>query len=124
MPRKRKAKRKVSSASKKSFAEHKERARVLVRERLEHFNTIYNFKYNRIVIRNQRSRWGSCSKKGNINFNYRIALLPEKLSDYIIVHELCHIGEFNHSQKFWDLVGKTMPDYAERRAELRKIRLG
>lgn len=117
-------KRKVSSVSRKSFIEHKEGARILVRERLEHFNTVYNFKYNKIAIRNQRSRWGSCSKKGNLNFNYRIALLPEKLSDYIIVHELCHIGEFNHSQKFWDLVAKTVPDYCEKRAALRRIRLG
>ncbi len=118
--------RKPSVASKADFAEHKTRAETLVRERIEHWNKIYHFTYNKITIRNQRSRWGSCSKKGNLNFNYKIALLSPVLVDYIVVHELCHLGEFNHSRKFWDLVGQTIPDYALRRAELRKVgmRLG
>jgi predicted metal-dependent hydrolase len=58
---------------------------------------------------------------GNINFNYKIALLPPRLADYIVVHELCHLGEFNHSKAFWDLVAVAIPDYRERRAELRAI---
>ena len=63
-------------------------------------------------------------KKGNINFNYKIALLPVHLADYIIVHELCHLGQFNHSQKFWNLVAKTFPNYLEIRKELKNIRIG
>jgi hypothetical protein len=59
-------------------------------------------------------------RKGNLNFNYKIALLPERLADYIIVHELCHLKEVNHSQKFWNLVAKMMPDYLEIRNELKK----
>ena len=104
----------------KKYKENKERALLIVKDRIEYFNTFYNFKWNRIVIRNQKTRWGSCSKKGNLNFNYKIALLPPKSADYIIVHELCHLGEFNHSQKFWDLVGETIPDYKAIRKDLRK----
>ncbi len=115
--------RRTSVASKAQFAQYKAQAETLVRERLEYFNAIYNFKYNKITIRNQRSRWGSCSKKGNINFNYKIALISPELADYIIVHELCHLGEFNHSKKFWDLVAKTIPEYRERRAELKKVKI-
>jgi predicted metal-dependent hydrolase len=98
-------------AKRKEYLLHKESARALVHERLKHWNTFYNFTYGRIAIRNQRSRWGSCSKKGNLNFSYKIALLPPNLADYLIVHELCHIGEFNHSNRFWDLVGRAIPDY-------------
>lgn len=92
-------------------------------ERLAHFNTRYSFAIGRVAIRNQKSRWGSCSKKGNLNFNYRIVLLPAHLADYVIVHELCHIGEFNHSRKFWVLVAQAAPDWRRHRAELKRVRL-
>lgn len=111
--------RKFRSKSNSDFLLHKESALIMVISRLEYFNKIYNFKFNKISIRNQSSRWGSCSRKGNINFNYRIALLPAELADYIIVHELCHLGEFNHSDKFWKLVEKTMPDWPVLRRRLR-----
>jgi predicted metal-dependent hydrolase len=110
-----------SSVRRKEFLEHKEQARAIVQQRIEHFNALYSFSVGTIRIKNQKSRWGSCSKKGNLNFNYRIALLPERLIDYIVVHELCHLGEFNHSQNFWNLVARTIPDFALRRAELKKI---
>jgi len=97
----------------------KEKARELVKARLEHFNNMYDFKYERISIRNQRTRWGSCSRQGNLNFNYRLIHLPQNLRDYIIVHELCHLKEFNHSKKFWELVSKAVPDYMSIRKELR-----
>jgi len=105
----------------KHFAEYKERARVLVEERLAHLNQFYGFRWHMIAIRNQRSRWGSCSRKGNLNFNYKIALLPPHLADYIIVHELCHLGELNHSPKFWALVARTLPHHRALRRELRKV---
>lgn len=102
------------------YLKYKEVAREIVHRKLEEFNRIYNFKYNKISIKNQKTRWGSCSRSGNINFNYKIALLSDRLADYIIVHELCHLGEFNHSKNFWNLVEKTIPDYAQRREELKK----
>jgi len=102
------------------YLKHKELARALVKSRLEHFNQFHHFKYNRISIRNQRSRWGSCSKQGNLNFNYRIIFLPPLLADYLIVHELCHLKEFNHSRAFWHLVSQTIPRYLMARRELKK----
>lgn len=103
------------------FVEYKPKARTLVWERLAHFNQRYHFKWNSVTIRNQRSRWGSCSRKSNLNFNYKIALLPPHLSDYLIVHELCHLGQLNHSRAFWSLVAHTLPDYQILRAELCRV---
>jgi hypothetical protein len=107
--------------SEKDYKEHKDQALALAKKRIEHFNQFYNFKFNKISIKNQKTRWGSCSKKGNLNFNYKISLIPEKFADYIIVHELCHLKEFNHSKKFWNLVGKTVPDYLELKRNLNRI---
>lgn len=110
-------------STKKHYLQYKEAAEALALERLAHFNTVYQFPFKKINIRNQKTRWGSCSTKGNLNFNYKIALLPKRLSDYIIAHELCHLGEFNHSEKFWHLVGETIPDHVAIRKELKKSRV-
>ena len=110
-------------SGKRDFVKYKDEALILAQRRIEYFNTIYNFEINKISIKNQKTRWGSCSKKGNINFNYKIALLPQELSDYIIVHELCHLGELNHSRKFWSLIYKTIPNFSERREQLKKFNL-
>lgn len=104
--------------SKKAYQTHKEVARELVHRKLVEFNKHYQFSYKKVAIRNQRSRWGSCSKQGNLNFNYRIALLPEMLQDYIIVHELCHLRAFNHSKTFWALVAETVPNHVACRKAL------
>jgi predicted metal-dependent hydrolase len=103
------------------YLNYKEKARDMIKERLAHYNSFYNYEYKRIAIKNHKSRWGSCSKKGNLNFNYRLVHLPQRLSDYVIVHELCHLGEFNHSKRFWALVEKTIPDWRARRKELMNI---
>ena len=106
--------------SKNEFIKHKDIALKIAERRISHFNKIYKFDFNKINIKNQKTRWGSCSKKGNLNFNYKIALLPQRLSDYIIVHEICHLGQFNHSQKFWNLIAKAIPDYLEIKHELQR----
>lgn len=76
--------------------------------------------YGRITIRNQKTRWGSCSGKGNLNFNCLLMLAPADVQDYVVVHELCHRKEMNHSPKFWAEVAKILPDYQERRTWLKE----
>ena len=95
----------------KDFIKYKEKAFKITNERIGYFNEIYKYKFNGIYIKNQKTRWGSCSKKRNLNFNFKIALLPSNLRDYIIVHELCHLKEFNHSKRFWNLVDKAIPNH-------------
>jgi predicted metal-dependent hydrolase len=113
----------VTRKNTKQYLQYKEVARVLAKSRLAHYNTVYGFTINRVAIKNAKSRWGSCSKKGNLNFNYKIALLPLELADYVIVHELCHLGEFNHSPQFWKLVEKTLPNYKEIKNKFKGLRL-
>ncbi len=103
------------------YALHKESARTIVHERLEYWTAHYGVTYGKVFIRDQRSRWGSCSSKGNLNFNYRIVFLPPELVDYIVVHELCHRIEFNHSVAFWDQVARTHPNHAILRRALRSL---
>lgn len=109
--------------NKKDFLVNKEKARQLVLDRILFFNKVYQQKFNRVLIRNQKTRWGSCSSRRNLSFNYRVALLPSRLFDYIIVHELCHLIEMNHSARFWRQVEKTIPDYNIIRQELRAQKL-
>ena len=97
-------------ATRAHYKEYKEAARRLVHERIVELNSAYNFRFSRITIRNQKRLWGSCSKDGGLNFNYRVLFLPLELRDYIIVHELCHLREMNHSARFWELVGWTIKD--------------
>jgi len=111
---------KVLKFSRRHYLKHKEEARELILKRVEYFSSMYGFKYNRVSIKNQKTRWGSCSRKGNLNFNYKISFLHPAMRDYIIVHELCHLKELNHSRKFWALVEDIIPDYFETRRELKK----
>jgi len=101
------------------YIKNKETAREIVKQKLNDFNNIYGFTYNRVSIKNQRTKWGSCSSKGNLNFNYKIVFLPEHLANYLIVHELCHLKELSHSKSFWLLVEKTIPDYKILKKELK-----
>src|SRR5579864_4008337 len=107
--------------SRRDYVKYKEAARTLVKSRLAYYNQFYGFRVNRIAIKNHKSRWGSCSKKGNLNFNYRLVLLPIELANYVIVHELCHLGQFNHSPEFWKLVAATIPNYKIIKREFKKI---
>jgi predicted metal-dependent hydrolase len=96
----------------------KEEARAFVHERLHMLNQHYGFAYKRVAIRNSSSRWGSCSQKGNLNFHYKLLQLPPELADYIIVHELCHLAELNHSERFWSRVAEVIPDWKVQRKRL------
>lgn len=107
--------------NRRNYLKYKNNALIFANQRIHHFNKIYNLRFKKINIKNQKTRWGSCSRKGNLNFNYKIILLPQNMADYIIVHELCHLKELNHSQNFWNLVKHTIPDYLETRGELRRI---
>jgi predicted metal-dependent hydrolase len=102
------------------YLKHKEAARIVINERLAYFAPLCGVTYKRVSIRNQKRRWGSCSSLGNLNFSYRVAALPPELRDYVIVHELCHLRELNHSKAFWALVEEVLPDYKERDLALRK----
>ena len=107
--------------NKKNLTNDKQRAYNLVVGRINFYNQFYKFKFNKITIKNLKSRWGSCSESGNLNFNYKIVFLPAILADYIIVHELCHLGELNHSRLFWGLVAKTIPNHKILRKQLKRF---
>ncbi len=97
-----------------TLAEIEELARkavIHIPERVRYFAPIVGVRYGNITIRNQRSRWGSCSGKGNLNFNCLLMLTPAHVIDYVVVHELCHRLEMNHSPRFWAQVERVLPDY-------------
>lgn len=103
--------------SRRGFTLHKEAARRLAYTKIARFAPIYGVRVSGVSIRDQKTRWGSCSRAGRLSFNYRLATLPDRLSDYIVVHELCHLLEFNHSSRFWALVARAVPEHRS----LRKI---
>lgn len=88
--------------------------------RVAYFAKIVGVTYGRVTIRNQRSRWGSCSVNGNLNFNCLLALAPKEVMDYVVVHELCHRLEMNHSPRFWAHVERVLPNYRVQKAWLKK----
>ncbi len=97
----------------------KKQALALAVSRAEHFAAYYGVSYKKISIRAQKSRWGSCSEKGNLSFNYKLTVLDPRLADYIVVHEICHLKQFDHSKAFWALVAEQFPDHQELREKLR-----
>lgn len=109
----------LPSVSAAAQSAHRAAAERLVKERLVHFNVHYGFVYQSVSIRSQKTRWGSCSDRGRLSFNYRLKFLPLHLVDYVVVHELCHLREPHHQPRFWALVAETVPDYRERRRALR-----
>ena len=88
-----------------------EEAKYDILQRVERYTEIIGVAFGKITIRRQKTRWGSCSSKGNLNFNCLLMLCPEEVRDYVVVHELCHRVELNHSERFWREVGRILPDY-------------
>ena len=107
---------KFTSEEVKSLAD---KALDYIPKRVAYYSPIIGVDYGRITIRNQVSRWGSCSAKGNLNFNCLLMLTPSDVIDYVVVHELCHRKEMNHSPKFWNEVEKVLPNYKSSRKWLK-----
>ena len=101
----------VPELSKEEIDELADKALKYIPERVKYFAPIVGVNYSRITIRNQKTRWGSCSTKGGLNFNCLLMLMPPEVIDYVVVHELCHRKEMNHSPAFWAEVEKVLPDY-------------
>ena len=104
-------------------AAERKKAKEKIVARVEHFAEVMGLTYGSVSMRNQKSRWGSCSSKGNLNFNYRLAYLPEELLDYVVVHELAHRRHMDHSKDFWNEVNTYYPNYKNCKKQLNEIRI-
>lgn len=91
----------------------KKKAKDVLSEKVKYYANIMDVSYGKVTIRHQRTRWGSCSDKGNLNFNCLLMMTPERIQNYVVVHELAHRKEMNHSKKFWEVVESILPDYRE-----------
>ena len=94
-------------------------ANTYIAEKTEYFAKIMGIDYGRITVTSAQKRFGSCSSRGNISYSYRLMLYPEEAREYVIVHELAHRREMNHSKRFYDIIAKTMPDYKNRKRLLK-----
>ena len=99
---------------------YRERAREVITDKVTYFQQFIEKPVGEIRIKEQKSRWGSCSSQGNLNFNWKIVMAPDEIIDYLVVHELCHRLHMNHSKEFWDSVGKIIPDYKQREKWLKE----
>lgn len=100
----------------------REKIKEKISGRVQYYSGKMQVEYGRITIRNQKTRWGSCSSKGNLNFNYRLFYLPEELLDYVVIHELAHRRYMNHSMQFWQEVAAYCPNYDRYRKKLGEYR--
>ena len=90
---------------------YRDKAREIFEQKVSYYAQMMGVSYGRIAIRDQKTRWGSCSGEGNLNFNWRLIFAPAGVLDYVVVHELAHRKEMNHSPRFWKVVEDTMPEY-------------
>jgi predicted metal-dependent hydrolase len=95
-------------------------AKTIIPRRVVELNSRWNLPCSSVVVRNQKTRWGSCSRKGTLSLNWRLVLIPPEVMDYLIFHELAHLREMNHSPRFWKVVASLCPAYAESERWLRK----
>lgn len=99
---------------------YREQARAVIEKRVAYYHPLTGGCFTSVMIRDQKSRWGSCSSRGTLSFNYRLVFAPPEILDYVVVHELCHLTHMNHSKDFWDKVASVLPDYKLRRKWLRE----
>lgn len=99
---------------------YRDAAKEYIPKRVEYYHALTGGQYQKITIRDQKTRWGSCSSSGTLSFNYRLMLAPPRVLDYVVVHELCHLTHMNHSAAFWEMVASILPDYKEYRKWLRE----
>lgn len=99
---------------------YKKQARIVFTEKVKFFASRHGFKVGKIRISSARTRWGSCSARGTLSFTWRLVMTPPEVIEYVVVHELCHLNEMNHSKAFWEQVEAILPDYKTRRRWLRK----
>ena len=104
----------------RAYLAHKETARDLITVMVGEWCRFYGLPYGRIAIKDTTSLWGSCSRRGNLNFSYKLLFLPRELAEYVVVHEVCHLAHHDHGPRFWALVARAQPDYRRLRTELRK----
>ncbi len=93
---------------------------MLFRARAEHWAPLLGVSFGRVSVKDQRTLWGSCSREGNLNFSWRLALAPDEVLDYLVVHELAHRAQMNHSRRFWEVVERVCPEHRAHRRWLRK----
>ena len=109
-----------NSLTEEEIREFKKKAKRVLTDKTVYFSRIMGLKYGRITITSAKTRFGSCSSSGNISFSWRLILKPEAAIDYVVVHELAHLVEMNHSSRFYAVIEKVLPDYKERRKLLKQ----
>lgn len=108
------------SVSKEDYDANKLKVTRWLRKKVEYYNADYGYMFHAISVRRQKTVWGSCSGKATLQFNFALSLLPEPYVDYVVVHELCHLKEMNHSENFWKLVEQKIPNHRNIRKELKR----
>ena len=94
---------------------YEKQAKIWIMRRVHFYAPVVNESFHRVTLKNQKKRWGSCSSARNLNFNWRLVMAPLEILDYVVVHELCHLKQMNHSEAFWAEVEKVLPDYKARK---------
>ena len=110
----------IGDLTEERIKELKKLAKKIIPPKVEYYSKIMGLKYGRITITSAKTRFGSCSSEGNLAFSYRLMLYPESAIDYVVVHELAHLVELNHSERFYRIVASVMPDYKQRQKILKK----
>ena len=99
---------------------YRDAAKDYIPKRVNYYHQFTGGTFQKITIRDQKTRWGSCSSKGTLSFSFRLMMAPPRVLDYVVVHELCHLTHMNHSKDFWNMVASILPDYKEHRKWLKE----